>query len=188
MKTWDFLELRQQQQKLDVERTKLKGRSEGYKGLDDILTEMWDEYNRKHIASRPDWKEFVNEKTGLVDWDLVKSRGADTRRVSEKTIKEQLEKGFVPDIVQKAYDQAGEALGMTLEQFVQETLHILQDSNSHSMPVSPLEMMAAANSGPRKFLQLQRRLNIQRAGEWAERLQLMWALDKVLTPRTGIVV
>lgn len=44
--------------------------------LENILLEMYEDYNRTHIATNPAWKNKVDPDTGLVPWEeLRRGRG-----------------------------------------------------------------------------------------------------------------
>lgn len=40
--------------------------------LDQVILEMYDDFNRQHIATNPAWKNKVDPQTGLVPWEELR--------------------------------------------------------------------------------------------------------------------
>lgn len=185
--------VRAQQQKIQAELV-------DYKPLQDIMDEMLDDFNRRHIATNKQWKEFVDPETGLVDWTVLSNRtyGEGTRQLKAALEKAQEsglsakqvlegEAGYVPKEVADAISKGLEE-GIDLNTFVDDALAVLNSPASWNAPASPLELMAAAGGGPSLLKRVQSRILSENVMEFARNAQMYWALDKVLTPRTAVVV
>ena len=185
--------LRAQQQTLQAKMT-------DYQGLNTIMDEMMDDFNRRHIATNKQWSDVVDPETGMVPWDVISNRtyGEGTRRMraaleqaAERGLSvEQLAKGeagYIPAEVAKALDEAIEQ-GLPTNTFISDALAVLNSKSFWNAPASPLELMAAAGGGPSMLKRVQHRVLGEHVMEAARNAQMYWALDKVMTPRTAVVV
>lgn len=145
----------------------------------DTISEMYDEWNRRNIATNPFWKKFVNED-GIVPWEVIRGEsGRPAASVLEDTRK------FVPE---------EKLVGGELTAFgdAEETLRALLKTPdvraSVDLPVSPLEMFLASNLGGAAYKRATQTWLAGGVREFAWSAQRMWILDKVMRPSTGIVV
>jgi len=169
--------------------------------LTNIMTEMWQEFNRKHIATHPGWKKVKGaiDENGLVKDEYLMSRQTKSAREYEQIVATAeregisledaalIEKGVVPKSVVDTMDLI-EGINMDVNQFLRETHEILQHKSTWLAPASPLEMMTAATGGPDALKTVAAKLFGDGVSETVHNIHLAWVLDKVFTPRTGIVV
>ena len=191
--------------KLDIEldelraaQTKVQGELLENTTLVEIMDDMMLDYNKRHIATNPKWAKYVNEE-GIVPWeqisDLTMGDGGRFRAVLENAqasgmSAEQVAKGeagYLPPEAAKIIDDAIEA-GIPVQSFVSDALGVLNSPSYWNAPASPLEMMTAAAGGPSAARRVTHALRAQQVMEVARNAQMYWALDKVLTPKTAIVV
>ena len=171
-----------------------------YKPMNDLMQEMFEDYNRRHIATHESWKPFVDKETGLVPWEEISGRAPGTsmdrmQRVLEKakaegiTVKEaaQGELGIIPEDVAAVIDAVEES-GIKMNVFLDDALQALQNPSSYVAPASPLEMMTAGSGGRNASIRIRANRASDTVMEFARKGQMYWSLDKVMTPRTAIVV
>ena len=163
-----------------------------------IMEEMLDDFNRKHIATRKEWKDVVDDD-GLVPWKEITGRDVTSNsrmeRILLKAKNEGIsiedaakgELGVVPKDIENALALAND-MKIPLSQFLDEMLNALQAPGRVTLPASPLEIMMAAKGGQAHVQSITAKLAGQQAQKFASNVHLVWAMDKVFTPRTGIVV
>jgi hypothetical protein len=98
------------------------------------------------------------------------------------------ELGYIPEFMKSVIDIVDEAQVDQLFKFLNEINHGGKSSAAYAMEMSPLELMAAANGTPAVMKQLARKQWNTQLREFAHIANNYWMIDKVLTPRTAIVV
>jgi hypothetical protein len=170
-----------------------------FDGLNAILDDVFDEFVQKHIASNPAFKELLDEEgridptkvstrsstpLGMAERSLTRAR-ADGIKLGQATMKEL---GYIPEFMKSIIDVVDEGQFDMLMQFLEEVNHGGKSSGGYAMSMSPLELMAAANGTPQVMRQLGRAQWNTQLRQFAHLAQNYWMIDKVLTPRTAIVV
>ena len=199
-------DLQTQLGELDAVQRQLQVAADPTKQMSDVILEMMDDFNRKHIATNPNWTP--DPKTGLVDWSEITGRGMTTsdqhlatvlRKAEAEgiTVKEALagERKAMPSEVIKSLEDAADILDEAIKNsqlspqiFLQDALHALSQPGSVSLPISPLEAMMAAKGSKAHVQSVTAALLGDEAAQTAHKIHMYWALDKVFTPRTGVVV
>ena len=187
--------------KLRDERTAAAAGIADYTELNDILTEMVEEYNRKYIATNPAWSELVDPDTGLVPWEHITGRETDPttriRQAAEKAEREGIslreafesENNYMPKAIQELLELIErEGFDIDLARFNDQVNHSMTATTVFHAPASPLEIMLAAHTSPSEVARATRRMQQSGIREAAHMAHNLWMIDKVLTPRTGIVV
>ena len=195
----DMVPLRKQLDDIRAQQTKVLGELSSYKGLNDLMEEMFTEYNKKHIATHESWKDFVNDD-GIVPWEEISGGRQGTslgrmekiiQRAKELNISiEEAAKGelgIIPEDVAALMDKV-DKVGMDINTFMDDALQALQNPSSFVAPASPLEMMTAGTGGRNAAMRVRAHQAADTAMEFARKGQMYWSLDKVVTPRTAIVV
>lgn len=169
--------------------------------LINALDDMMEEFNRRHLATNPKWQkpEYIDPETGLVKWEAISDMThGDGNRFRETLKNAQAsgkgaaeiakgEAGWIPEEAAARINKAIEE-GLDVNNFVADALAALNSPSYWNAPASPLELMTAAAGGPSAVRRVTHRLHMESVGEFARNAQMYWALDKVLTPRTAIVV
>lgn len=198
---------RDEMRKLEAEGEELAAKANTTVALVEILTTMYDDFNRKHIATNT---KLVNELKeinpdfklvdGMVPWEMLNGGGRSvnqqleaihTKMTGGMTAKEaaKAELGYAPPRLVKALQEGFDNILNPAEgDFFQQVMHNLDIPSVFVQPLDPLTMMLAPVAGAKTLgATIKRRTSLQVARAM-DQAQQFWMLDKVLTPRTGITV
>jgi hypothetical protein len=196
-------ELEEQIHRIDVLQRELTGEMSNYSELVDILDGMFDDYNRKHIATNPHFKDLVDPDTGLVDPIHLGANAGDTQfqMLRKKAQQDNIslreaaqEMDFqLPDSVLEAFDEWEHLTGKSGEEmarFMDEVLHTKDSPTSYAMQVDTLTLMAAGahEITPDFILRMSGQKKLVQLREGLHTAHTMWMMDKVLRPATAVVV
>lgn len=144
-----------------------------------LMEDMWDDFNRTHIASKPFWAEYVDPKTKMVPWEeLRRGRPTGVRRPHEGG------REFLPAEMQ----EIAKELGVPGETLAQELVDVLHEPMAFNAPLSPLEMVMASEAGGARWTRLSQEFV---AGSMRQRyldLTKWWVMDKVMQPAVAVTV
>jgi endonuclease YncB( thermonuclease family) len=139
-----------------------------------ILQQMYETFNREHIATLPAWKPFVNDE-GIVPWHVL--RGTDEATEASMTAGQR----FFSDEALKG--------DPTLETIAQELSGILNTKMNAVMPIPALDMVMASTWGGSRYLSKIRSSAVaDNLRETAWTMHRLWVIDRVMTPATAAVV
>ncbi len=171
-----------------------------YGNLATIMKEMLDDYNRRYLATNKKWKDFVDEETGLVDLEKALGRTTEDYDMLETVLRKASETNItamealdtlgieMPKGVRNALELLDTVGHGDMGRYLNQMLGSKRALSSFQLPASPLELIAASVDGPAAL----RKIGAMKAVEWARNkahaAHTLWMVDKVLTPRTGIVV
>lgn len=148
-----------------------------------LIEDMWDDFNRTHIASKPVWREFVDPETGMVPWDhLLRGKA---RRGAVEGLEQEGARHFVPEELMEIARSTNAA---NPEKAVQRLSTVLHNQMAVNVPLSPLDLMVASETGGARWIRMtQTQLGSDvRESLWT--LQKWWVMDKVFRPSTAITV
>lgn len=147
--------------------------------LHDEILAMFDDFNRRHIATNPEWAAHVDD-TGLVPWEELargrpRGRGDDFEGVRRILTDEQVEVARAAEISDP-------------EKLANQLSNLAHIGTGVDLPLSPLDMVVATTMGGAKYTKFtQTRLgNSVRNG--MRSFNTAWVIDKVLSPATAITV
>lgn len=172
-----------------------------YQPLYNMLDEMYDDFNRKHIATNPHLADLVDPETGLVPWERInggrRSAMDQIKRIQELTeggmdLDEAIrtEVGYVPSRLKKALSE-DDNISMFEpgdQEFFDQVMHNLGTPTQYIQPLDPLTLMIAPHttrSGLGKVIHARATQNVMHGLDQAHQ---WWMIDKVMTPRTAAVV
>ncbi|NIT79918.1 MAG: hypothetical protein GWN58_34435, partial [Anaerolineae bacterium] len=101
--------------------------------LSNLITEMWEDYNRTYIVPRwrghKDWAQIYNKEKGIIDWEyLQKARPKKGKTAAQK-------REFFAEVVQEQAEQAG--IG-NLEKLYRTLNSVPGQQMALNVPLSPL--------------------------------------------------
>lgn len=146
-----------------------------------IVEEMWDDYNRTHIATNPLWKSLVDKETGMVPWDDLQ-KGTKKRAVPESV--GEGPRSFLSDDMQSIATE----LGIDGERLAKLMSNSINTKMSVHTPLSPLELMMARETGGAAWTRLTHHQLVASARESAFTLNMLWTVDKVFRASTAVTV
>lgn len=146
-----------------------------------LYKDVWEEYNRKYIATNRVWKKFVDEETGLVPWDVLRKG----RSSADGEVAFEGARAFLTTDMREAAKAAGIK---NPEKFYRDMSGVAATPVTVQVPISPLEMlMARGLTGPAYTRAVSDGvLAGVRDSLWD--LQRLWITDKVFRPSTAAVV
>lgn len=145
--------------------------------LGEIVTEIWADYNRKHIATHPLWQKFVNPETGMVPWEEL-SKGL-------KPPKSGAAAKAADEVFSEDMAKVAEELGIDPEKLMSRLSHTQNAQLTMQMPLSPLEMITASATGGAAYTKATHIYGVAHAREAARTLHNLWTVDKVFTVATA---
>lgn len=186
-----FKAAKKKRQSLEIELRKI------YKELDtmpnhadlaDLITEMWEDFNRTKIVPR--WKkeiakfgdEVFDAEKGIVKWEYLR-RG----RIRDSSGKRQWspDKEWLPESLQQQAALEGIENPEKLVRFLNS---VIETPMAVNLPISPLEMIAAGTVSGRAWTKFSKVLVMDAVREGALSLQKAWVIDKVIRPATAMTV
>jgi len=171
-----------------------------YDGLTNILDEMYDDFNRQHIATNPKLKDLVDPKTGMVPWELLNG-GRKSMTQMVEAVKKRMDKGisaeaalqrefgYIPKrLLDALNDNATVAALAGDADFLTTVMHNLGTATTYTQPTNPLMMMIAHKADTKGLRAGIRRSTRQGLIRGLDTAHQWWMIDKVMTPRTAAVV
>lgn len=140
-----------------------------------LIEDMWNDFNRSYIGKNKQWADVVDE-TGFVAWEHIS--GASRRRIPERA-RTAIPGGSEADVG-----------GLVPNRVLDELIPF--DPNSSptgvSVPVPPIDMIAAAELAGAKWLRWQQVRWGEHVKDTANFMNRVWMIDKVFKISTGLRV
>jgi hypothetical protein len=164
-----------------------------------IIEDMFDDYNRKHIATNSAWKKYVDPKTGMVPWRVLRER---IRLMTQRPegVRTHMPEAVLEDVVKeaKAEAAAARAANKPASPFGQSASdledQLMQLSNTRrtemavQLPLSPLEALIASTWSGASAMKFAKLSGVHATKEFFWQLQKLWVLDKVFRVSTAMTV
>lgn len=154
--------------------------------LADIITDMYDDFNRQHIATNPLWKKYVDPDTGMVPWEDLR-KGSTRSRAKEAEFKAEAAEGQRKYLATEMKDVA-DALGVDGNKLAQRLLTTQDSLMAVDLPLTPLEMIMAKSTGGAAYTRWTHQTFLGEVREVAFALNKMWVIDKVFRASTAATV
>lgn len=147
--------------------------------LEKIVIEMYEDYNRTHIATNPLWKKLVDPKTGMVPWNMLKKG----RAAAPDLTPAQAQEFFAVTM-----KDAAKEMGISVEELTAKLSNNQNIKLAMDLPLSPLELTMAKELGAAAYSRFTHIAWVSRAREAAFTFHRAWIIDKVMTPATAATV
>jgi hypothetical protein len=146
--------------------------------LEDIMTEIWNDYNRTYIATNPAWAgvELVDD---MVPWEML---GKGTKKPAGALADDAGR--AIPETVQ----EAAEAMGIDAEVLAQRLAHSQNAKLAFEAPVSPLDLIMARELGGAAYTRFTHINSVSSLRETVQAAHRLWTIDKVFTVATAATV
>ena len=151
--------------------------------LVELVSKMYDDFNRRYIATNPAWKKHVNAD-GIVPWEILQPRRG--TGAGRKAVKEADEGAFIPKEIRESIQEARH--GLDPEKVIQDLGFTQNEVMGIGAPLSPIDLIAATELGGAKWIQWSNMRWGDNVRQTASSLHRMWMIDKVFKISTGIVV
>jgi len=148
--------------------------------LAQISKDIWEDFNRKHIATHPEWAKYVDPETGMVPWDSLQ-RGYKPPR-STAVARD------ADSIVSEDMAKLADELGIDADKLMGDLSHSQNAALWADMPLSPLEMIVASSKGGAAYTKATHQFTVANARNVAHSLHNLWTVDKVFTVATAATV
>lgn len=155
--------------------------------LDNIVTSMWDDYNREVIAKNPLWADQVDSSTGMVPWDILrKGRKPDPEASNERFVMPEQMRTHEREIMVSMTKTDTEIIDV--EELASQLSAVQNQKMASNVPISPLEMIMASQLGGAAYTRATHLSLVNRVRETALTMQRLWNIDKVFTVATAATV
>ncbi len=133
-----------------------------------LVREMWDDFNRRYIATNPVWKKFADD-TGLVPWEVIKKQTSFSERSGVNLVK-----------------GVGDEAGLSAQSVVDDLFP--GADTGVELPLAPIDMIAASELDGAAWLRWGQLRLAEGVKNSANMLNRLWMIDKVFKVSTGMVV
>jgi len=161
---------------LDRAGTRLVSNEETIKIMDD----MFDDYNRTHIATNKQWAELVDPETGLVPWDQIQ-RGLPGKAPNAKAARD-----FFADDVKKVAKEL--EISGAPEEMIAQLNDVIGTPMAYNAPASVLDLIIASEKGGAAYIRATHFKTVAMVRDAAWNFQKFWITDKVFSAATSVRV
>jgi endonuclease YncB( thermonuclease family) len=151
--------------------------------LVELVSKMYDDFNRRYIATRKGWKKDVNAD-GIVPWEILQPRRGTA--AGRKAVKEVDEGAFIPKEIRESIQEARH--GLDPEKIIQDLGFTQNEVMGIGAPLSPIDLIAATELFGSKWIRWSNMRWGDTVRQTASSLHRAWMIDKVFKVSTGIVV
>lgn len=160
---------------------------QGARTWSEFFSEMMDDYNRKYIATNPEWAADVDPATGMVPWGKI-HRGTDLSEhgFPQTPVDQARQRNLQQSISDTIRDEAEKAdftLTADPEMLVQGMRGYSGNVDAVVLPATPLELMAATTWGGTKFTQWSQQAGFAVLRANLLKLDALWKANLLFSPR-----
>lgn len=160
--------------------------------LAEIVVEMYEDFNRRHIVPR--WKkqiearpEILDAEKGILKWEELQKESLWARR-RKASGQDHTTEGFFSETMREQARKVGIEDPSKLEKLYRQINGLPDTKMSLNLPLSPIDMIAASSATGSKWIRFQQRMGVELVKDLYEGTLKVWMIDKVLRPATAATV